>query len=336
MSEDRHLADRPSGQTDTRPHRAEPDPGPLPLLWFWLGTSAALLAAVGSAVGLVPAAGIYGRETTALADAATAQDLVNLLLVAPFLVILGRRASTGHVAAFLVWLGCLAFTCYNYAIYAFALHFGPLFLVWVVVLGLSTFALIGGIATADMAAIERRFVHRSGRGPAWLLLALTALFTLLWLSEIVPDALSGAPSRSASAWQVPSNPVHVLDLAFFLPAAATSGYLLLRRHRLGYTTAPGQFTWLALTCLPIMVTPLVADVRGHQPDWTVTVPIAVILLASLGALAQLLRQPRVEREPTRSDVTDGRGSPVPPPTEPGPMEVPAAQPAHRRARYDRR
>lgn len=307
MTRDRHLADWPSGQTDIRRDRAEPDPGSLPLLWFWLGTTAALLAGVGSVVGLVPAAGIYGRETTALADAATAQDLVNLLLVAPLLVILGRQASTGHLASFLVWLGCLAFTVYNYAIYAFAISFGPLFLLWVAVLGLSTFALIGGIATADMAAIKRRFAHRSGRGPAWLLLALAALFTLLWLSEIVPDALSGAPSRSASAWQVPTNPVHVLDLAFFLPAAATSGSLLLRRHRLGYTTAPGQFTWLALTCLPIMVTPMVADARGHQPDWTVTVPIAAILLASLGALARLLRHPRTETPPTRSNVTDDRG-----------------------------
>jgi hypothetical protein len=34
---------------------------------------------------------------------------------------------------------------YNYAIYAFSVHFGPLFLVWVAVLGLALFALIGGL-----------------------------------------------------------------------------------------------------------------------------------------------------------------------------------------------
>jgi hypothetical protein len=52
--------------------------------WFWLASAAALMAAVGSAGGCVlPAANIYGQETAALADAATAQDLVNLLLVAP-------------------------------------------------------------------------------------------------------------------------------------------------------------------------------------------------------------------------------------------------------------
>lgn len=36
------------------------------------------------------------------------------------------------------------------------------------------------------------------------------------------------------------NPVHVLDLAFFLPAICVSGVLLLRRHWFGYATAAAQ------------------------------------------------------------------------------------------------
>ncbi len=266
----------------------EPRPDRLSGRWFWLAVAAALLSAAGSVVGLVAPADIYGRETTALADAATAQDLVGLLLVAPLLVILGWQAHRGHLRAYLVWLGCLAFTVYNYAIYAFSVHFGPLFLVWVAVLGLATFALIGGLATVDMSAVRESFAGGALRWPAWLLIAIAVLFALLWLSEIVPDLLSGGPSRSANALRVPTNPVHVLDLAFFLPATATSGVLLLRRHRLGYTTAPGQLTWLALTSLPILVTPLVAGARGNRPDWAVTVPIGAILLACLAALAWLL------------------------------------------------
>jgi hypothetical protein len=86
-------------------------------------------------------------------------------------------------------------------------------------------------------------------------------------------------------------------LAFFLPAAATSGALLLRRHRLGYATAAGELTWIALTCLPILVTPVVANARNHQPEWAVTGPIGVILLASVAALAWLLRQANTDPPP---------------------------------------
>ena len=60
-----------------------------------MAAAAALLAAVGSVVGLSPAATIYGQETASLADQATAQDLTNLLLVAPLVLVLGWRAHGG-------------------------------------------------------------------------------------------------------------------------------------------------------------------------------------------------------------------------------------------------
>jgi hypothetical protein len=277
-------------------NRTSPDG--LPRLWLWLAVGAASVAAAGSAVGLAAASRIYGSETVALADAAAAQDWVNLLVVSPLVVILGLRARAGDQEARLVWFGCLGFTVYNYAIYAFSIQFGPLFLLWVAVLGLALFALIGGLASADATQVQARFRRRPLRGPAWYLIGAALLFALLWLSEIVPDLLAGTASRSASDWQLPTNPVHVLDLAFFLPALATSGVLLLRRHPWGYLTAPGQLTWLALTCLPILVTPLVAQARDHQPAWGVAVPIGLVLLTSLGFLARVLSRRRVD--PARS------------------------------------
>lgn len=105
----------------------------------------------------------------------------------------------------------------------------------------------------------------------------------------MPDLLAGDPSTSASAWKVPTNPVHVLDLAFFLPAALASGVLLLRRHRVGYATAAGQLIWVALTCLPILVTPVVANDRGHEPGWAVMAPIGVLSVLTLTVLLLLLR-----------------------------------------------
>jgi hypothetical protein len=299
------LGDRQVVQVES-PAKGRSPAGWLPGLWMWLAAAAALLAAAGSVVGLLFPADIYGQETPILADIAAAQDLVNLLLVAPLLLVFGWRAHRGHLGAYLCWLGCLGFTVYNYAIYAFSIHFGPLFLVWVAVLGLSLFALIGSLATVDLTAIKVRFAGQALRWPGWFLIVAAALFTLLWLSEILPDLLAQRPSTSAGQWNVPTDPVHVLDLAFFLPAAATSGVLLLRRHRWGYATAAGQLTWLTLTCLPIMITSLVADARGHQPGWAVACAIGVMLLVSVTTLGWLLRATRPDahsREPlARTDI----------------------------------
>jgi hypothetical protein len=265
---------------------------------MWLAAAAALLAAAGSVVGLVPSAAIYGRETAIFADQAAAQDLVNLLLVAPLLLVLGWRARRGRLGALFGWLGCLGFTVYNYAIYAFSIHFGPLFLVWIAVLGLSVFALIGSLAAVDAGAVQARFTGKTLRWPGWFLILVAALFALLWLSKILPDLLARRPSQSAGEFNLPTNPVHVLDLAFFLPAVVASGVLLLRRHPWGYATVGAQLTFLALTCLPILVTPLIANARGHQPGWAVVGPVGLTLLISIITLRRLLGAVRPGEAPS--------------------------------------
>ena len=85
-------------------------------LWVGLSSSAALIASVGSIVGLLDSGRIYGQETDGLADQAVAQDLVNVFLVAPLIVVLGSRAARRSLRAYLCWLGCLVFTAYNHAI----------------------------------------------------------------------------------------------------------------------------------------------------------------------------------------------------------------------------
>jgi hypothetical protein len=270
-------------------HRTGDVPVRLARRWSRLGSAAAGLAAAGSIAGLLAGHRIYGAETTVLADSAAAQDMVNLVLVAPLLVVLGVAAVRGSLPAYLTWLGCLAFTVYNYAIYAFSVQFGPLFLLWTAVLGLATFALIGGVATLDVAAVEGRYAGRAMPLTAWLLIGVATLFAVLWLGEIIPDLAAGGPSRSATEWNVPTNPVHVLDLAFFLPAVAVSGVLLLRRHPLGYAVAAGQLAFLALTCLPIVVTPVVAALRGHDPAWAVMPPVGLVFAVTTIVLTRTLR-----------------------------------------------
>ncbi|GAB3843521.1 hypothetical protein ACFPIJ_52115 [Dactylosporangium cerinum] len=99
--------------------------------------------------------------------------------------------------------------------------------------------------------------------------------------------------------------MHVLDLAFFLPAVAVSGVQLLRRHPLGYATAAGQLVFLALTCLPIVVTPVVAALRGHDPAWAVVMPVGVVFAVTIAVLARTLRGLTLGRTPRTRNSTAG-------------------------------
>jgi hypothetical protein len=270
----------------------------LPLPWARLVAATSVLSVVGAVVALAAPGRAYAGDTAVLTDAATAQDIVGLLL-GPAMVLLGRRARQGHLRSWLVLLGALSFTVYNYAIYAFSLSFGPLFLLWVAVWGTSVFALLGSAATLPLDEVSTRFTRAAVRLPGWFLVAAAVLFALLWLREIVPDLVAGRPSTSAAAWRVPTNPVHVLDLGVYLPAAATSGLFLLRRNRIGCASAVGLLVFLALTCGPILLTPLVTQARGHTTTWSILGPIGVVVVATLLVLARLLRslRPTPERHP---------------------------------------
>lgn len=186
-----------------------------------------VLLLVSAVVGLVDWRTIYTSETATLVDSAAAQDVVSVAVTVLLIVSMTAAVRTGSDGATLVWAGLLVFVAYNAAIYCFSIHFGPLFLVWTALLGLSVFgAIIPGLAV-DRSALAPLLPHQGTRIVAWVLIGAAVIFALLWLKEIVPDLLAGRPSTSAEEWHVPTNPVHVLDLALFLPVVTVAGALIL-------------------------------------------------------------------------------------------------------------
>ena len=195
-------------------------------------------------------------------------------------LVLATLALRGSLRAYLLWLGVVLFTVYNYVIYAFSVPFGPLFPLWVAVLGLCTYALIGGVVSADHDAIRAGYTaSRPARVVAWVLIVAAGLFAVLWLSGDVPALLSGTTPPSVAAMGVPTNPVHVLDLAFFLPAAILTGAMVLQRVPLGYSLAPAFMVFLILSGVPILITPLVQHAIGQPAAWGVAVPIGTFTVA---------------------------------------------------------
>jgi hypothetical protein len=240
-------------------------------VWLWLSILAALLAVAGSVVGLADGR-IYARLTPVFLPQALAQDVANLVIASPALLVLAALALRGSLRAYLLWLGVLTFTVYNYVIYTFSIPFGPLFLLWVAVLGLSFFTLLGGVAAVDHAAVAARFRFASRR----------AVQVVAWALIVV------STPQSVVDVALPTNPVHVLDLAFFLPGVIAIGVSLLKRMPLAYILAPPSLVLLILTGIPILLTPAVQTVRGETAAWSVAVPIGLLTVLLLGLLAWLL------------------------------------------------
>jgi hypothetical protein len=252
-------------------------------IWLWLTFPIALLLTIAAGGGVfIP--GLY-RDNAYFVAQAVGQDLISLVVVLPTLIVSAVLSSRGSPRAPLVWLGALVYLVYTYVVAAFDDRFNTLFLVYVALLGCSLYALIGGLATADRVGIKACFsVKTPVQAVSIYLAVLAVLFYGLWLSEIVPAWVAGGIPQSIRDNGTSTNAVHVLDMAWILPAFGITAVSLWRKQALGYTLAGAILTYAMLLVLAVL-SMAVSMTREGQP---VVVPQMVIFGAlfavSLGML----------------------------------------------------
>ncbi len=261
---------------------------------LWLSVLVTFLVLIASSAGLFIKS-IYARETPSWAVQGIGQDIVNIaavvvLLIAVFFV------NKESVKAFLVWSGVLLYLIYAYVIYAFAVHFNSLFLVYVAILGVSFYALIGPVIHLHLDQFQASFSAKTkARAVSVFLLVLGVVFYLLWLSEEIPALLTGRIPQSVTAANLPTNPVHVLDVALYLPAMIITAVLLWRRKLLGYLLAGPLLVFSILTGTAILAIFLVMSMKGMPTSIGVEAFFAIIVVVSLVLSVLFLREVKEQR-----------------------------------------
>ncbi|GAB2859391.1 hypothetical protein GCM10027026_06510 [Myroides odoratimimus subsp. xuanwuensis] len=229
---------------------------------------------------------VYGEETENWATQAKGQDIGNLIAVVVLLVS-GRACSRGSQRAAMVWLGTLIYLVYAFIVYAMAVHFTALFLVYVAVLGLSAYAVmltVNGLRARHEGYPPAR--HRRLAG--YTSIAIGVAFSLLWLSELIPATLSGQPPQSlidAGLWV---NPVHVIDLSVLLPAFILAGYQTLRGNPAGQFFVGPLLVFSVLMGTSIVAAMVLMTVEGFDDTLPPLVLVSLVVLASLFAAGRFI------------------------------------------------
>jgi hypothetical protein len=258
-----------------------------------IGWATALLTALvgGTAAAGVFAGGVYARETTSWAAQGIGQDAADLFVALPCLIVSAILAIRGSLRGSLIWLGIVLYFVYSYVLYAFFVHFGPLFPAYVATLGVSFYSFALAWRAVDPVKAAAAFGPRTPvRSVGGLLVVFAAMFACLWSSEIVPNAIAGTTPPSLAEVGLIVNPVHVLDLAFVLPAMALAGILLWRRQPLGYPLAAVMLSFSALMGAAILGMDVSMFRRGLLRSLSAALPIGVVTALSVIALWLFLRR----------------------------------------------
>jgi len=224
---------------------------------LWLSVLDAFLVLLASASGLLFNS-IYARETPSWAVQGIGQDIINIVAVV-VLIIAAYFANKESVKAILVWSGVLLYLIYAYVIYAFDVHFNSLFLVYVAILGLSFYALVSSIIHMHLDSLHAYFsATTKARRVSVFFLVLGIMFYVLWLREDIPALVTGTIPPSVIQANLPTNPVHILDLGLYLPALLVTARLLWRRKLLGYLLAGPLLVFCTLMGTAILISFLIA------------------------------------------------------------------------------
>ncbi len=144
--------------------------------------------------------GTYERDSASMAAQGIGQDLVDLFLGVPLLLITFFFASKGRRIATLLYGGILFYIMYSFIIYCFGVHFNQFFLLYCLTLGLSLYGFLLFVSSLLQQDVSSWFDNApvklvSGYIIAsvalvfmvFLTIALTAMVVMLVVREISED-----------------------------------------------------------------------------------------------------------------------------------------------------
>ncbi len=254
---------------------------------------AVLLAVVALAGIAVPAT--YARETASWTAQGIGQDWVDLLVVAPALCVCAYLALRGSKVYGLLLGGALVYAAYSLVLYAFAMHFNGLFLVYCAGLGLAFYGVVTFVAA--LANLDARAWFRPGaarRVAGAFSTVLGILFYVLWLSEVIPALAAGSAPQSLAEVGLITNPVHILDIGIVLPAFIAGGVALWRERPTGFWLVPVMLAFGVLMDLALFGMAISMAARGvgaGSPPAALFAVMSGVTAVVLAAFLRHLRRP---------------------------------------------
>jgi hypothetical protein len=244
-------------------------------LAYALSLITGLLMAVVSLAGLLFQTSLY--PTSELRQTFIANEVVNLFIGLPVLLVSMWLARRGRLAGLLLWPGALLYVLYNYIAYVIGMPLGWISLVYLALVLLSAYVIIFLLRAIDKSSVQQQIagfvpVKLSG----WVLVLLGCLFFLRALSLII--------QASKGQMILPMSGLGVLVADIILSACWIVGGVLLLLHKpLGYASGlgllfSGSMLFIALI-LFLMLGPLLTEAPFAPAD--------VMMVFSLGMISFL-------------------------------------------------
>jgi hypothetical protein len=247
-------------------------------LVFAVSLLIAVLMAIASVSGLLYRAFIY--STDELVQSFVPNDVANLLIGLPILIGSIWLARRGALLGLLFWPGALFYVFYTYLVYVFSMPLNLGFLLHLMLVTLSAYAMIGLVASIDGKVVQHRLKgHVPEKAGGGVLAGLGVLF-FIRATGIFASAIA-----SQTPLAITELALNVTDF-LITPAWVIGGLLLWRRRVLGYVTGLGllfQASMLFIGLIFVMIlTPFITQAQFAPGDVLVVLIMGMVCFIPLG------------------------------------------------------
>lgn len=204
-------------------------------------------------------------------------DLVTLAGAVPLLGLGLWWSRRGSPAGDLIRLGVLDYTLYNYAFYSFAAAFNALFLPYVLLLVLSTLALIAGLISVDPLVVKGRFSKDIPvKGIAGYLIFVALGLSVVYLIQTAGFIFTGQIPEIIEKTGHVTHIVPALDLSLLVPWLVLGGVWIWKRKPWGYVLSSMMIVKGVLYNLVLTAASL-SSVQAGFPESAAEIPLWGIL-----------------------------------------------------------
>ena len=216
---------------------------------FWASGALAAVTTVASALTFWIPGVLTGPDV--MNGSARGTALVLLVVAVPLMTGAMGPALRGSSRAVMVWIGAAGYIAYNAFMFVFATPFNSLFLVYVAMLSLSILALGTLLIRVDPTQVgAAKMPTRPIAVYIWVVVLLNAL---AWLRTIVPATLGDDPTEILVGTGLATNPVFVIDLAFWLPMMALAAFGLWHTRPWGVLLSGSGLVFWVVEALGVAV-----------------------------------------------------------------------------------
>jgi hypothetical protein len=247
--------------------------------WMSIFPVVLMLVALVAAVGWF-AEGLYHKDSTLMTVKSQMLDIVLLALIVPLGIVMYVLARKGRLWAKLFVAGIFVYLAFTYGLYALSISLNEVFLGYVALFSLCTFASVMGFH--DMS---RQL--KSPPKAVWVKVIAVWLFLFViggyaaWLSEVIPAMMQDTIPESIQRTHLPVSVVHVLDMAFMLPLMMIGAIKLWKGHASGLVMSAMMLVFVLLTSIGVICMELWLGQVGLEMDMGKLISFPIMALISL-------------------------------------------------------